>query len=187
MFVPSTFLTVTGLSSFCSLNLYFATIFLCMNISVALLSRSTFIVMPLYISTFSIPIFNYTSLNILNILLIFLCLSSSFSVLFGASFLVPLCCTSPFLEYAATLQSHYSYFFPVPYSGHKIFFLSFSGIFLTISFLPHWLYFTTTTLLSPAVSSLHFYALRQLLYHTFLNCSPETNPCLWFLYILVPL
>ena len=84
----STFLTCTGLFNFCSQNLYLAAIFLSMNIPIMPLSKSTFTITPLWVSTFSIPIFNHTSFNILNVLLTSLCLPSSFAVLFGGSLYV---------------------------------------------------------------------------------------------------
>ena len=103
LFVPSIFLTITGLSSFYSLNPYFAAIFLSIKISVVLLSRSTFTVMLLCISTFSTSIFNYTSLSILNVLLISLCLSSPFTVLFRTPVYAPLL-SNPTM--AVSLLSH---------------------------------------------------------------------------------
>ena len=81
----STFLTCTGLFNFCSQNLYLAAIFLSMNIPIIPLSKSTFTITPLWVSTFSIPIFNHTSFNILNVFLTSLCLPSSLAVLFGGS------------------------------------------------------------------------------------------------------
>ena len=77
LFVLSTFLITIGLFSFCSLNPCFAAIFQSINISVVPLSKSAFTNTPLYISTFFTPTFNYTSLSILNILLISLCSSLS--------------------------------------------------------------------------------------------------------------
>ena len=124
----STFLTVTGFSSFYSLNSCFAAIFLSINISIALLFKSALTVMPSCVFTFSTPIFNYTSLNILNILLMFFWLTFSFAVLLGISICVLLCCTFSSIGHTATLQFHYGFFFLVPYSGHKIFLLSCSNI-----------------------------------------------------------
>ena len=89
--------------------------------------------------------------------------------------------------FGALITFHHGCFFLVPYSGHKIFFLSFFDIPSTISFLPHHLYFMLTAPLSLAVFSLHFHALRQLLHYTFFKCSPKTNPCPWFSCVLVPL
>jgi len=83
--VLSTFLTCTSFFNFYSLNPYLAAIFLFMNIPVMLLSKSTFTIIPSWMFTFSIPIFNYTSFNILNILLTSLCLPFSFAVLFEGS------------------------------------------------------------------------------------------------------
>ena len=103
-----------------------------------LLSKSTFTVTPLCMSTFFTPIFSHTSLNILNILLIFLYLSSSFAMLLRTSVYVPLYCMFSSIGYAAIPQFHHSFFFPVLHSGHKIFFLSCSSTLLPIaSFLPH--------------------------------------------------
>ena len=89
LFVLFTFLTYTSLSNFCSLNPCLAAIFLSMNIPVVLLSKSAFTVTPLWIFTFFTSIFNYTSLNILNVLLISLCLPFSFVVLFGGLLHMP--------------------------------------------------------------------------------------------------
>ena len=97
--MPSTFLTCTSLPNFYSLNLCLAAIFLSMNIPVVLLSKSAFTVIPLWMSTFSTPIFNHTSLNILNVLLTSLCLPFSFTVLFGGSLLVLPSCVFPYTEY----------------------------------------------------------------------------------------
>jgi len=91
LFVPFTFLTVTGLSNFCNLNLCFAAIFLSINIPVMPLFKSAFTVTLLYVSTFSTPMFSYISLNILNVFLISLCLFSFFVVLFKISVCTLLC------------------------------------------------------------------------------------------------
>ena len=89
LFVLSMFLTCTGFSNFCSQNPCLAAIFLSINIPVVPLSKSTFTVILSWMSTFSILIFNHTFLNILNILLISLCLLFSFAVLFGGSLHMP--------------------------------------------------------------------------------------------------
>ena len=124
LFVPFTFLTIIGFSSFCSLNLCFAAIFLSMNIPIILLSKSAFTIIPLCVSTFSTPMFNHTSLSILNILLTFLCLSSFFTILFRTPIYMLPCCAFFCLEYTTTLQSHHGCFLLVLYSGHRILFLS---------------------------------------------------------------
>ena len=85
LLVLSTFLMAIALFNFCNLNLCFATICLFMNIPVALLSKSAFIITPLCISIFSTPIFNHTSLNILKVLLTFFWLSLSFPALSSSS------------------------------------------------------------------------------------------------------
>jgi len=127
-----TFLTITGFSSFYSLNLCFVTIFLSINISIILLPKSTLTIMPLCVFTFSTPIFNYTSLNILNILLTFFWLIFSFAVLFGISVYVLLYCTFPSIEYTATSQFYCSFFFLVLHSRYRIFLFSCSN---TLSFI----------------------------------------------------
>ena len=93
LLVPLTFLTIIGLSNFCSLNPYFAAIFQSINISIALLSRSTFTVTPLCISTFSIPMSIYTSLSILNVLFTFFAVPSAYA---------SLCCAFPFVGHTAS-------------------------------------------------------------------------------------
>ena len=102
LFVLFTFLTITGLSSFYSLNPCFAAIFLSINIPVVPLSKSAFTIMPSCVSTFSTPMFNHISLNILNVLLMSLCLSFSFVVPFGTSVCALSCCAFPSLESTAT-------------------------------------------------------------------------------------
>ena len=187
LFVPSTFLTTTSLFNFCSLNLCLAAIFQSINIPVAPLSRNALTVIPLCVSIFSTLIFNYTSWNILNILLTSFSIPSPFAVSFRTLVHMLFCYASPCIGYAATLQSYYSCFFPVLHSRHKILFLSFSDTPSTVSFLPHWLYFMLTAPLSLAIFSLYLHTSRQLLYYTFLKCLPKTNPCLWFSYVLVSL
>ena len=109
------FLTATGLSSFYSLNPCFAAIFLSINILVIPLFKSAFTVMPLYISTFSTPMFNHTFLNILNVLLTSLCLFSSFAIPFGTSVCMPPCYAFSSLEYATTP----SFFFCFEHPHHS--------------------------------------------------------------------
>ena len=95
LFVLSTFLNAIGLSNFCSLNPCLAAIFLSINISVALLSKSAFTVTPLCVSNFFTPIFNYTSLNILKVLLTSLWLPLSFAMPFDSPGHVLLCYAFP--------------------------------------------------------------------------------------------
>ena len=111
MFILSIFLTITGLSSFYSLNPCLATIFWSINISMALLFKGAFIVMPLCISTFSIPIFSHTSLSILNILFTSFCSLLSLAVLFGASASTLLYCIFSCSGCTTTLQFYHGYFF----------------------------------------------------------------------------
>ena len=168
LFVLSTFFTVTGLSSFCSLNPCFAAIFLSINIPITPLSKSALTVMPLCISTFSTLIFNYTSLNILNILLMSLWLTSSIAALLGISVHVPSCSTFPSIGCATTPQFHYGFFFSVLHSGHRIPLLFHSNTFPPIvSFLPYFIY--CTLIISPlfASSSLQFHASWHRLHHMF--------------------
>jgi len=115
--------TISSLFNFCNLKLYFFTIFLFIRIPVVLLSKSTLTVMPSCVSTFSILIFYYTFLNILNILLISLWLSSSFAALFGTPVHMLLCCVFASMGHATSSQFHYDFFCPVLYSEHRIFLL----------------------------------------------------------------
>jgi len=95
-----------------------------MNIPVAPLSKGALTVMPSCVSTFSIPMLSHTSLNILNVLLTSLWLSSSFSAPFGTPVHVPLCCAFASMDYATSPQFHHCFFCSVLYSGHRIFLLS---------------------------------------------------------------
>ena len=95
LFVSSIFLTCTGLSNLCSLNPCLATIFLSMNIPIASLSKSAFTITPSWVSTFSTPIFNHTSLNILNVLLTSLCSPPSLATPFGGLLYALPGCTFP--------------------------------------------------------------------------------------------
>ena len=83
------------------------------NIPVAPLSRSTFMVTPSCISNFSTLIFNHTSLSILKVLLTSFWLSSSFAVLSRSLAHVLLCCTFASLSHTAfsTLFSLHPYQF----------------------------------------------------------------------------
>ena len=99
--VPFTFLTINGLSNFCSLNPCLAAVCLSMNIPVAPLSKSALIIMPSCVSIFSTPIFNYTSFNILKILLTFFRLPLSLAALSGSLDHVPL--SSPLLRFSSLL------------------------------------------------------------------------------------
>ena len=103
LFVLSTFLTGIDLSNFCSLNPFLAAVLLSINIPIALLSKSALTVTPSCISNFSTPIFNYTSLSILKVCLISLCLPSSFAML------LLLYCTFPSLGHTAFLSSFFTY------------------------------------------------------------------------------
>ena len=103
LFVPSIFLTAISLSSFCSLNPYFAAILLSINIPVVPLSKSAFTIIPLCVSIFSIPIFNYTSFSILKVLLISFQLPPSFAMLFDSPGCVLPCYTFVSLDHAAFL------------------------------------------------------------------------------------
>ena len=159
LFVLLTFLTTIGFSNFCSLNLCLATIFQSINISVVPLFKSAFTVMPLCIFTFSILISSHTFLNILNVLLTFLCLPLSLAVPFRVSVCAPPCCTFPSAGYTTSFQFHYSLFLPTLHSRYKILLLSHSNTFLTIASLL--LYFIHSTLvISPlfASSFLQFHA-----------------------------
>ena len=176
-----TFLTVTGLSSFCSLNLYFAIIFLSINIPVIPLSKSALTVMPSCIFIFSTPIFNYTSFNILNILLISLWPISSVAVLLRTSVCILFCCIFFSMGYATTFQFYHGFFFPVLHSGHRIPFFSYSNTFsFIISFLLYFIHYTLVISSLFASSSFQFHAFWHRLYHMFLTCLLRRNSCLWF-------
>ena len=156
----------------------------CNNISIMPLSKSTFTVTLLWVSTFSTPILNHTSLNILNIYL-----TSLFAMLFRDLLCMLSCYAFAFVGHAVTLQFHYGFFFSILYSGHKIFFFSFSYIFSsTIAFFfLHFAHFTFVSLSSSVSVFLHFHAPKQFPYHAFLSCSPKTNSCSWFSCVLVSL
>jgi len=93
LLVLLTFLTIISLSNFCSLNPCFTTILLFMNIPVAPLFKSALTVTLLCVSTFSMPMFNYTSFSILKVCLTSLCLLPSFAALFRSTAYVLPCCT----------------------------------------------------------------------------------------------
>jgi len=178
LFVPSIFLTTTGLSNFYSLNLYLAVIFLSINIPVVLLSKSTFTVTPSCVSIFSTLMFSYTSFNILNILLKTLCSSLSLAIPFRLSVHMLLCCTFASVGHTITPQFYHSLFLPTLHSGHKISLLSCSNTFLIIVSLL--LYFTHSTLIISSLlasSSLQFHTSWHELHHMFLNCFLRRNPC----------
>ena len=120
--MSSTFLTITGLFNFYSLNLYLAAVFLFINIPAMLLFKSTFIIIPLCIFTFSTLISSHTSLNILNVLLTSLCLPPSLAVPFGVSVHVLPCCTFLSVGHTTSPQFHHSLFLPTLHSGYKILF-----------------------------------------------------------------
>ena len=93
----------------------------------------------------------HTSLNILNILLMFLCLFFFFAILFRVPVHILLYCTFLSMGCTATLQFHYGFFFYILYSGHKISLHSCSNTFLSIvSFLSHSTY--CTLVISPLLS-----------------------------------
>ena len=118
-----------------------------MNIPIMLLSKSTFTVIPSCIPIFSTPMFSYTSLNILNVLLVSLCLSSPFAVFFGISVHVLFYCAFSSIESATTFQFYYSFFLSVLHSGHKISLFSCSNILFSIaSFLPYSTHCTLSSL-----------------------------------------
>ena len=124
---------------------------------------------------------------LLIILLISLCLSFPFTVLFGTPVCVLSCCAFFCLGHATTFQSHHGCFLPVPYSGYRILSLFSFDTPATISLCPHWVHFTLTAFLSFAEFSLHLYTSRHWVYQIFFSCSPEINPCPQFSCILVPL
>jgi len=158
LFILFTFLTNTSLFSFYSLNPYLIAIFLSINISIIPLSKSALTIMSPYISTFFTPIFNHTSLNILNVLLIFFWLVFSFIILLGISVHALPCCAFFSIGYTTTPQFYYSFFFFVLHSKHRIFLFSCSNILSSImSFFLHFIYYTL--IISPlfASFSLQFY------------------------------
>jgi len=131
-------------------------------------NRNEIIVHRGHIQHFSIPIFNYISFNLLNVLLISLCLPLSCCTFWSPClYTAMLCfCLSGLCHYSPVLL----WLFLVLHSGHKIFLFSFSNIFFptTISFLPYFVYLTLVSFLISTLLFLHFYASRQLLYHTFI-------------------
>ena len=138
--------------------------------------------MPLWVFIFSSPMFSYTSLNILNVLLTSLLSPPSLVAPFGALIHTLLCCVFAIVGRATTPQFYHGFFFPILHSEHKIFF---SPIFLLliVLFLSHLTYST----LHPPSSFLCFHASKQFIHHKFLSCFPEINPCSRFSSVLVPL
>ena len=149
------------------------------------LSKSTFTVMSLCVSTFSIPTLSHTFLNILNVLLISLCSLSSLVALFRAFVHVLPCCAFAPLGHTTTPQFYHGCFFSILYSRHKIFLFSSSNIFssTTVSFLLHFVHLT----LLLSLLFLYFHAPRQLSHYTFFNLSLEIKSCSQFSSVLVPL
>ena len=78
------------------------------------------------------------------------------------------CCAFASVGHTTTPQFHHSFFFPVPYSGHRISLFSPSEtLSLIVSFILHFIHCTFIIPLPAFASpSLHCYALRQLLHHT---------------------
>ena len=142
------------------------------------LSKSAFTVMPLCISTFSIPISSYTSLNILNILLTSLCLPLFLAMPFKVSVHAPPYYAFPSVGHATSPQFYYFLFLPILHFGHKILLLSCFDTFLTIIFLLS--YFAHSTLIISSLfasSFLQFYASWHRSHYTFLTCLSRRNPC----------
>ena len=75
-----------------------------MNIPVAPLSKSTFTITPSWVSIFSIPIFNHTSLSISKVCLTSLCLPFSFAVPSRAPAHALLYCTFPLLGHTISVS-----------------------------------------------------------------------------------
>ena len=135
LLVLSMFLTAISLSSFCSLNSCFATILSFIKIFIALLSKSTFTIILLWMSIFSNPIFNYTSLSILKVLLTSLWLPFSFSVSSGAFVHALLCCASPSLRYVLFLSSFFRHSHHFSSSNFLLKITPCSSIFFYMTFL----------------------------------------------------
>ena len=120
---------------------------------------SAFTVTLSCVSTFFTAMFSYTFLNILNVLLTFLCLFFFFAVLFRVSVHTLLCYAFLSMEHTTIFQFHHSFFFPILYSGHKIFLFSCSNTLPPItSFLPHSIYCTLIISLLLTSLFLQFYA-----------------------------
>ena len=99
-----------------------------------------------------------------------------------------LCCAFPSMGCTATPQFHYSFFFPVLHSGHRISLLSYSNTFPPIAFfLPHFIYCTLVISSLFASSSLQFHTSWYRSHHMFLTCLLRRNPCSWFSWIWTPL
>jgi len=73
------------------------------------LSKSALTITPSCVSIFSTPIFNYTSLSILKVLLTSLWLPLSFAVLSGSPAHMPSCCAFPSKRHATFLLLHPHY------------------------------------------------------------------------------
>jgi len=159
-----------------------------MNIPIMLLSKSTFTVIPSCIPIFSTPMFSYTSLNILNVLLVSLCLSSPFAVFFGISVHVLFYCAFSSIESATTFQFYYSFFLSVLHSGHKISLFSCSNILFSIAF---FLLYSThcTFVISLLFTSLflQFHTSWQRSHHIFFTCLSRKKPWSWFSWVYTPL
>ena len=101
---------------FVILKLCFLAISLFINIPMMPLSKSALIVMPLCISTFSIPMSNHTSLRILNVLLMSLSFFSFIAMLFNSLSYALLCCAFASLGCTASflfLHSHHFCLFEI--------------------------------------------------------------------------
>jgi len=107
LFVPFTYLTIISLSNFYSLNLCLATILLSINIPVTPLFKSTFTVIPSYVSNFFTSILIHTSLSILKVLLTFLWLLSSLAALSNSLGHVPLCYAFFSMGHTVMLQANF--------------------------------------------------------------------------------
>jgi len=125
--------------------------------------------MPSYISTFSIPMFSYTSLNILNILLMFLWLFFSFATSFGTSVCILLCYAFPFMNIlllpSSTMVSSFLYYILDTES---------SSFLVPVLFLLLYLFFYTPHTL---------YSFWQILHYMFFTCLSRKNPCPQFSWI----
>ena len=132
--------------------------------------------MLLCISTFSTSIFNYTSLSILNVLLMSLCLSSPFTVLFRTPVYAPLL-SNPTM--AVSLLSHIlgteSSLYPSLTSLLLYFFvhIEYTLLQLLLFLLPN---FLSTSMLQDISYTKYSSVVLQ-----------RQKPCLWFSCILVPL
>ena len=126
--------------------------------------------MPLYVSTFSTPMSNYTSFSILNILFTSLCSLLSLAIPFRPSVYMPPYYVFFSVGHTASLQFYHSFFLLTLYSGHRIFLLSYFDTFLTIVFFL--LHFMHSTLV---IFSLQFYTSWYRPHHIFLTCLSRRN------------